>query len=107
MTRDVTTRRQVEMTMRESRNRLDSILNSISEVVYSATVTGDEILFMSDHARTLYGRPAIDFIAVPKLWLSMFHADDRNAVAECIQMLGTTGKFDAEYRIVRADGGQR
>ena len=107
VTRDVTTRRQVEVTMRESRNRLDSILNSISEVVYSASVTGDEILFMSDHAQTLYGRPTSDFIAVPRLWFSMIHEDDRDAVGESLRLLDETGAFDVEYRIMRPDGGQR
>ena len=107
VTRDVTTRRQDESAIRESRNRLDSILNSISEVVYSASLTGDEILFISDHAHTLYGRPTHDFIAVPNLWLSMIHADDRDAVDACIQTLNETGKFEAEYRIIRPDGGQR
>ena len=107
VTRDVTTRRQVEVTMRESRNRLNSILNSISEVVYSASVSGDGILFMSDHAMTLYGRTAIDFIAVPNLRFSVIHADDQNAVNECLQTLNETGEYDAEYRIIRPDGGQR
>ena len=107
VTRDVTTRRQVEVAIRESRNRLDSILNSISEVVYSASVTGGEILFISDHAHTLYGRPTHDFIAVPKLWLSMIHPDDHHAVDACIQMLNETGRFEAEYRIIRPDGSQR
>lgn len=107
VTRDITTRRQVESTMRESRNRLNSILNAISEVVYSASVAGDEIHFISRHAVTLYGRSAAEFVANPKLWFTVIHPDDQSAVLEGLQRLSMTGRFEAEYRIVRPDGHQR
>ncbi len=104
---DVTARKRAELSVRESRDRIDGILTSIQVVVYSANIRGDAILFISDHCKAIYGLSAAEFILDPLHWQTSVHPEDRPKVEEAFAALQTTGAFEQEYRIVRPDGSVR
>ena len=104
---DVTARKRAELTVRESRDRIDGILKSIQVVVYSANISGDAILFISDHCKVIFGLSPAEFTRDPLLWLTAVHPDDRPTVEEAFAVLQTTGVFEQVYRIIRPDGSVR
>ena len=105
---DVTAKKQAEAALRESRERLDNILSSLDDVVWSASADSSRILFLNAAAATVYGRPKEDLYADPRLWLTMVHSEDRGKITAAFEEL-MNGKdaFDVEYRIVRPDGSVR
>lgn len=105
--RDATKRKLAEIALRESRSRLDSILNSMEDVVWSSSPDGQTLNFVSNSVEAMYGLPAADFMANPMKWLAMIHPDDREATERAFHNVATTGEIDVECRIVRADGAVR
>lgn len=105
--RDVTDRKNAEDALRESRERMTGILNSLDDVVWSSTVTDRQPLYMSPSAELIYGRPVSEFFAQPGLWLEVVHPDDRAVVKATLEQVATSGHYDYEYRIVRPDASIR
>lgn len=102
---DVTPRKEAELALRESQERLDGILSSLDDVVWSCSADGSRMLFQNRAAETIYGRPQADFFAEPDLWLQVVHPEDRSRVAAAAERFLQQGSgFDEEYRIVRPDG---
>lgn len=101
---DITDRRQVEDALQQSQGHLNSILNSLDDVVWSVSAFTGEILYFSPNTEKLYGRPVNDFFDNPNLWLELIYPGDRRYVTTISQTLTTVGRQDIEYRIVRPDG---
>ncbi|MCW5800034.1 MAG: PAS domain S-box protein [Nitrospira sp.] len=105
--RDVTMRKVGEQRLRESEERLQSLLGAMEDVVWSSTLDLSAIHYVSPSVTQIYGRPAEEFIARPPLWLEVVHADDRPLAEQAVRDLQATGELDVEYRIVRRDGDVR
>ncbi|MDP3209612.1 MAG: PAS domain S-box protein, partial [Rhodoglobus sp.] len=104
---DVSATKEIEEALRDSRSRLDSILNSMADVVWSTTPDGRTLNFVSASAQAVYGRPAADFMADAGTWLAMVHPEDRAAAEQTMGRVSEIGVFDLEYRIIRRDGAVR
>ncbi|HET6675440.1 MAG TPA: PAS domain S-box protein, partial [Nitrospiraceae bacterium] len=107
VTRDVTDRKQAEAELKNSEERLQGILASMEEVVWSSSVDFSEILYVSPSVDRVCGRPAVDVIGRSALWLDAIHEEDRPGVEQAIQAVPRLGHFDMEYRIRRPDGAIR
>ena len=107
VTRDLTARWKAENLLKQSRDRLKGILNSIQEVVYSLTPNSDAILFISEHCEAIYGLPQAAFENDSMLWLSLVHPEDKPLAESTLAMLQEQGSFAVEYRVVRPDGEMR
>lgn len=90
--------------LHESESRLEGILGSLKDVVWSASATTFEMLYMSPAVYPVYGRPANEFFDNSTLWLEIVHAEDRAWVEQAFQILLETGSQDLEYRILHPDG---
>lgn len=97
-------RQHAQVALRESKQRLDSILNSLEDVVWSVSVTTHEVLYLSPATEKIYGCSAQDFFDHPNLWLELVHPDDVARVSAFNQLTLTQGSIEMEYRIVRPDG---
>lgn len=93
--------------LHESEARLEGILGSLRDVVWSASATTFEILYISPAAYTVYGRSVNEFVANPNLWIEVVHPEDREWVQQASQALLETGSKDLEYRILHPDGSVR
>lgn len=90
--------------LHESEARLEGILESLKDVVWSISATSFEMLYVSPAVHTVYGRSAQEFFANPQLWLEVVHPDDQAWVAHASQILMINGSKDLEYRILHPDG---
>ncbi len=104
VSREITQRKRAEEALRQSEERLESILNSLQDVVWSVAVGTGELVYLNPMAETVYGRPTKEFFANPALWLDIVHPDDRPLAVSSWQKLLTTGSKDMECRIVWPSG---
>jgi diguanylate cyclase (GGDEF)-like protein/PAS domain S-box-containing protein len=104
MITDITDRKQMEQALYESEQRLEGILCSIQDVVWSASATTLKVLYINLAAEKVFGRPASEFYANPVLWFKIVHPEDKKQVKHHRKMLLETGKTELEYRIVQPDG---
>ncbi|MCS6295878.1 MAG: PAS domain S-box protein [Nitrospira sp.] len=105
--RDMTMRKVGERRLRESEERVQSLLGAMEDVIWSSTLDLSAMHYVSPSVAQIYGRPAEEFMARPSLWLEVVHADDRALAGQAMLDLQTTGELDVEYRIVRRDGDVR
>jgi PAS domain S-box-containing protein len=105
--RDITERKRTETALEEGEARLQGILNSMEEVVWSSSLDLSHMLYVSPAIQKIYGRPPADFMARPSLRLEMIHPDDRPIAKTAAKLLQQGRHFDVEYRIVRPDGQRR
>ena len=105
--RDLSMRKVSEQRLRESEERLQSLLGAMEDVIWSASLDWGTLYYVSPSVMEIYGRPSDAFLARPLLWLEVIHPDDRAIAEEARQALSTMGEFDVEYRIVRLDGDLR
>jgi PAS domain S-box-containing protein len=90
--------------LRDSQARLDGILASIDDVVWSVSTETFEYLYLSPGLEGIYGRPAAEFWHNPQLWLKLIHPKDQAEVVKGSEELLKTGSKDIEYRILLPDG---
>ncbi|HEY9617765.1 MAG TPA: EAL domain-containing protein [Microcoleaceae cyanobacterium] len=93
--------------LHESESRLEGILGSLKDVVWSISATTMELLYISPAVYTIYGRSGHEFFENPNLWLEVVHPHDQNWVEQASQLLLETGSKDLEYRIIQPDGAVR
>ena len=87
-----------------SEARLNSILNSLKDVVWSAHLTPLEFLYFNPVMEYVYGVPAERFLADSQQWLDMVHPEDRPKLAGMLDGENASEFLDCEYRIIRPDG---
>ena len=99
---EIQERGQLTKLLQASEERLESILNSLEEVVWSADLTTSKLLFLNPAAQKVYGRPVEELLANPDLRLQSIHPEDRDRVkavlASPIQVI------DVEYRVIQPSG---
>ena len=106
--RDITERRESETALRESQETLNSILESVPDVVWSFSADLSRLRYINRAAESIYGYPASDFLENPRLWFDIVHIDDRARIEDHLRQLSPVNPFyNDEYRIVRKDGTER
>lgn len=101
---DVTDRVQAERALQESRDRMDSILSSMRDIVWSISPEDHHILYLNAAAEAIYGHKISEFYENPFLFLEIVHPDDRQNVIDLFHALPETGSGDMEFRIVHPNG---
>lgn len=104
---NITQRVLAEIALRRSEERLQGILGSLDEVIWSWSGDTRHLLFLNPAVERLYGHPVEDFFADRDLWFKLIHPDDRARVMDHLPQLLGSGACECEYRIVRPDGGVR
>lgn len=87
-----------------SQERIDSILGSIEDVVWSLAPHTYQILYINTATEKVFDRSIIEFIQNLNLWQEIIHPEDRERVEQADRALYTTGKQDIEYRILWKNG---
>ncbi|MEP0872054.1 EAL domain-containing protein [Trichocoleus desertorum AS-A10] len=107
MLTDVTARRQAEAAFREGEQRLNGILRSLEDVVWSISATSQETLYLNPAAERIYHRTVTEFFDHPNLWSEVVHPDDLKRVRTATLALRKKKKLELEYRILQPDGSVR
>ncbi|HIK30922.1 MAG TPA: PAS domain S-box protein [Oscillatoriales cyanobacterium M4454_W2019_049] len=97
-------RTRAEAAHQASQERLDSILASLDDVVWSMSLTADKLLYLNPAARKIYGRPERELLDNPELWRDSIHPDDRSLWDNARRTVLQTGGGTFEYRIVNPFG---
>ncbi|MEQ8818720.1 MAG: PAS domain S-box protein [Sumerlaeia bacterium] len=95
--RHIASRRSLE-------RRLQGILDSMEEVVWSGVPGAKEPVFMSPSAKNVYGRPVEDFQRDPDLWRKVIYSRDMAIAESFMERVIAEGEVEVEYRIVRPGG---
>ncbi len=91
----------------ESEKKLDSILGTLREVVWSMDPESGRLVYVNAAVRQLTRLTADELLAQPRLWRKMVHCGDRKSVRSSIRRLLKEGALVHEFRIVLADGEER
>jgi diguanylate cyclase (GGDEF)-like protein/PAS domain S-box-containing protein len=102
--REIIERQQAEKLLLASEERLESILNSLDDVVWSAAIDRWELLYLNPAAEKLYGRDISEFFERPNLWWEAIHPEDRQVVEQFTSNLLTKSQLELEYRILQPTG---
>ncbi|NEX61808.1 EAL domain-containing protein [Noviherbaspirillum galbum] len=95
-------REAAEAALLATEEKLSSILDSIDNVVWSATQ--DRFLYLNSKVETVFGRPLDAFYRDRELWFDAIHPQDRAAARQAHASLVRAPSIRHEYRVVRPDG---
>jgi diguanylate cyclase (GGDEF)-like protein/PAS domain S-box-containing protein len=95
-------RKQIERRLLSTEEKLSGILDSIGNVVWSASES--ELLYINSIAEKIYGRPIEQFFQNKNLLYDVVHPDDKRRVLDGNEKLHKENTLTQEYRIVRPDG---
>lgn len=101
---DIDQIKRAEIEMREVKEKLSSIFNSISEIVWSVRLPDYKMLLMTPSAVDLYGIGFDDFMGDSTYWEKAIHPEDKAIVGIIYGELQTKGTYYQEYRIVSTTG---
>ena len=96
-----------EQALQLNQDRLNNILSSIEDVVWSANPQNFQLLYLNAATEKIYGRSISEFLGNSNLRRQVIVSEDSLRVEEAAKALYSLGSQDIEYRIVRADGAVR
>lgn len=91
----------------DSTERFQTLLQSLNDIVWTATLDEGEMIYINPAVATIYGLPASDFMMNSKRWHEAIHPEDRWLIKDRARKLRTHGHAEVEYRILRPDGAVR
>ncbi|MEQ8752356.1 MAG: EAL domain-containing protein [Coleofasciculus sp. G1-WW12-02] len=94
----------VEPQLQKRHQLIPAILNSLEEIVWSASAQTYKLLYINRAAEKVFGRTLAELYDQPNIWQLMIHPDDRQRVEQVFETLGERGNQAVEYRIVRPNG---
>ncbi|HIK38754.1 MAG TPA: EAL domain-containing protein [Geminocystis sp. M7585_C2015_104] len=98
---EIKERKRIQKSLEESEKRLESILNSMEDGVWSISPDSLTITYLNPSVEKIYGYPRSSFFTNKSLWLDVVHPDDRSRVKEAFKAMLKTGSLAEEYRILR------
>lgn len=97
-------RKQAEAELQKTEQHFVTILNSLDQIIWSASAPDFKLRHISAATEKLYGVSQKAFMDDPELWFKMIHGADKSLVQETTNQIFKRGKTEIEYRIVRSDG---
>jgi PAS domain S-box-containing protein len=91
-------------TIREQKEQMDAILSAIPEVIWSRRADNQEILYINDAAKNVYGIAPEELLGTTGPLIDNIYPDDRPKLEAAIKQTMNEGKGHCEYRIVHRDG---
>ncbi len=87
-----------------SQQRLDTIVSSLDDVIWSGDPATSRLIYMSPAAEKIYGVPVEEFYRDSRKWHQSVHPEDREKASRYTALLHERGSVSMEYRIVRPNG---
>jgi diguanylate cyclase (GGDEF)-like protein/PAS domain S-box-containing protein len=97
-------RRRMEEELERTRSQLNSILATLTDVVWSYSLRENRLVYINASEEKTLGRAAVDFYIHSERWFDAIHPQDRERVEREWREMRTSGKFDSVYRIVLPGG---
>ncbi len=100
-------RYQAEQALAESETRFRQMAENIAEMFWITDGTLSKMLYVSPAYEQISGLPCQNLYDDPLSFLKLIHPEERDRIGQGIEKALETGVWNAEYRIVRADGSVR
>lgn len=97
-------RRRAEQELQETRGRLETIVSSFPDIIWSVSPEPYRLLYISPGFKTSWGALADAVSRNVDAWFEMVHPDDRADVERAWRAAMRGEPLDCVYRIVRKDG---
>lgn len=101
---DISERKKTEAALRKTEHHLSTILNTLEEVVWTASAPNFDLHLVSAATEKVYGIAQQAFLDDPELWFKIIHPDDKLRVQASNARIFELGKTEIEYRIIHSDG---
>jgi PAS domain S-box-containing protein len=101
---DIDAQKRNELEVKEIKNKLTSVFNSISEVVWSIQLPERKAILITPSAADLYEIPVPDLLANYHLWQSVVHPEDRHIIDQIENAIPLASFYYYEYRIITKSG---
>ncbi|NJO66934.1 MAG: PAS domain-containing protein, partial [Leptolyngbyaceae cyanobacterium RM1_405_57] len=104
---DITDRKQLNLELQQSEERLREITDNIRDVFFVETADTRQTLYISPAYEEVYGYSRDRLYQQPQDWMECIHPDDREHVLATLEKQQLGRKTAKEYRILRPDGSIR
>jgi PAS domain S-box-containing protein len=102
---EITRRKQVEATEKESRQLYEALVQSIDGIVCEMDGQTFRVTFVSRRAEEILGYPVEQWLTEPDFWLNHLHPDDRARTVEAkAEAVARKEGRRLDYRMIAADG---
>jgi PAS domain S-box-containing protein len=102
--RDITQRRIQENKLKETNQKLESVFNEMSDVVWSLKLPKLEILFVTPSVESVFEYSADVFMNDISLWYKLILSEDISIVYDIKRSILKNAEFTAKYRIKTPSG---
>ena len=103
---DISARKQLELTLRDSEERFRQMAESIEDVFWLSAPDRSRMFYVNPAYEKIWGRSRDDLYAHPRDWIEAIHPEDRERVAQ--SLLGRTEEsWEWSYRVIQPDGAVR
>lgn len=102
--KDITERKKAEALIRESQQRVESLVNTVVGIVWEADANTFQFLYVSKQAEKILGYPVEAWLE-DNFWQNHLHPEDKDWVVNyCISATQSGQPYQFEYRMLAADG---
>lgn len=101
---DITEKKAIQKALRETEIRVDGIMNSLKDVVYSIDPETLEINFVNNAVNDVFNLTPEQFKDSNRKWQKLIHGGDHVRLQEAHQQMIRDGRSDVEYRVLLPDG---
>jgi len=102
---DISDRKIIEQDLLTSRNRFESLIQTVDGIVWEADAQSFEFSFVSDQVKNILGYTPEEWLGEPGFWQNHIHPDDRQqALSYCQRSVVDLRNHTFDYRMTRSDG---
>jgi len=102
--RDISKRKHKEQELKTTNQKLESIFNELSDVLWSVLLPDFKMLFVTPSVESLYEIDMDEWLKDSTWWTKLIHPDDAYVVDEIFQHLSSEGSYAVTYRICTPGG---
>lgn len=103
--RNITELKEKEVALAENEEKLNNILNSLQNIVWSYDIDNDKLIYVNPAAEKVYGIPIEEMYATEgQFWYTLLHPDDVSKTKNMYQEVFKNKLAVFEYRIIKKDG---
>lgn len=102
--RDISERKKNEQKLKETTQKIESIFNEMTDVVWSLKMPELQMLFVSPSVEKMYELKQESFVENIDKWSQIIHYEDFGIIKEIRNQLKNNGEFNVKYRIITPSG---
>lgn len=96
--------KKYQANLKENEDRLNTIINSLDDVVWSASYPDLNLQFSNRSIEKIFEFPYEEFFKYPRLWVDIIHPDDRSEFEQKIEIAKEGEPQEVVYRVFLPSG---